>query len=161
MDQSPPPANGLPIIGWREWVEMPGRGVRRVKAKVDTGAKTSSLHVSKLVEFERDGAPWVSFRIHPFQRRREKFKKAEAPIVDIRSVRSSSGQAARRPVIATEIVLAGQRWQVELTLADRSQMGFRMLLGREAFRGRFLVDVAGSFYGGVPYRSPKPSPDPQ
>lgn len=150
MEDLPPAAANLPIIGWREWIALPELGVKRVKAKVDSGAKTSSLHVSKLIEFERDGKPWVRFRIHPFQKRREKFKTVETPVVDVRSVRSSSGQASIRPVIATRIVLLGQAWPVELTLADRSQMGFRMLLGREAFRGRFLVDVAGSFYGGIP-----------
>jgi hypothetical protein len=145
----------LPTIGWREWVGLPDLGIKLIKAKVDTGARSSSLHAFDLQEFERNGERWVRFKVHPVQRRSDETVKAEAKILDIRSVRSSSGKAAMRPVIATRIHLLGAAWAVELTLANRDEMGFRMLLGREAFRGRFLVDAGKSYYGGKPKRKSK------
>ncbi len=145
----------LPVIGWREWVGLPDLGITTIKAKVDTGARSSSLHAFKLQKFERDGVQWVRFHVHPEQRRSDGAVKLEAKVLDFRSVRSSSGKATIRPVIVTNIALFGSTWQVELTLASRDEMGFRMLLGREAFRGRFLVDAGNSFYGGKPKRKKK------
>ena len=142
----------LPVIGWREWVRLPDLGIEPIKAKVDTGARSSSLHTSKLQEFERDGVKWVRFHVHPKQRNNAESVEVEAMVLDFRSVRSSSGKAEIRPVIVTNIELFGITWPAELTLASRDQMGFRMLLGREAFRGRFLVDAGKSFYGGTPKR---------
>lgn len=146
----------LPVIGWREWVDLPNLGIKRIKAKVDTGARSSSLHAFDLVDFVRDGENWVRFKIHPVQRKSEKVIEAEAKILEYRSVRSSSGKAAMRPVIITNVELLGLSWPVEMTLADRNEMGFRMLLGREAFRKRFVVDAGGSYYGGRPKRKKKP-----
>lgn len=140
----------LPVIGWREWVGLPDLGIKAIKVKVDTGARSSSLHASKLQEFERDGAKWVRFHVHPEQRKSAKSVEVEAMVLDFRSVRSSSGKAEIRPVIVTNIELFGITWSVELTLASRDQMGFRMLLGRQAFRGRFLVDAGKSYYAGKP-----------
>ena len=142
----------LPVIGWREWVGLPDLGISAIKAKVDTGARSSSLHASKLEEFERDGVKWIRFHVHPQQRRSGVSVEAEAEVLDFRSVRSSSGKAEMRPVIVTHVALFGITWPIELTLASRDQMGFRMLLGREAFRGRFVVDAGNSFYGGKPKR---------
>lgn len=142
----------LPIIGWREWVKLPGLEIKKIKAKVDTGARSSSLHAYDLHEFERDGVTWVRFKVHPVQRNTRVVVETEAPIFEKRSVRSSSGKASLRPVIITDIQLLGVRWPVELTLANRDEMGFRMLLGREAFRKRFLVDAGSSYYGGKPLR---------
>ena len=135
----------LPVIGWREWVSLPELGVPSIKVKVDTGARTSSLHAFDMEYFERDGENWVRFAIHPVQRRQQPQLLAEARVIESRSVRSSSGKAAVRPVILTNIDLAEIRWPVELTLANRDAMGFRMLLGREAIRNRFLVDPGRSF----------------
>ncbi len=142
----------LPILGWREWVALPDLGVSTVKAKVDTGARSSSLHVVGLEEFEKEGSIWVRFRIHPRQRSSEVSVSAEAPVLERRSVRSSSGKASVRPVIITHISLLNVTWPIELTLSRRDEMGFRMLLGREAFRGQFLVDASNSYYGGKPVR---------
>jgi hypothetical protein len=103
-------------------------------------------------EFERDGARWVRFEVHPVQRNSDKTVQAEAPVLEYRSVRSSSGKATLRPVIVTNVELLGFLWPVELTLANRDEMGFRMLLGRQAFRKRFLVDGGKSYYGGKPKR---------
>ena len=138
----------LPIIGWREWVALPQLGIAYIKPKIDTGARSSSLHVSQIEEFQRGEALYVRFKVHPIQRNRSFGVKAEAEVLEYRNVASSSGQKSLRPVIVTEIQMLGQRWPIELTLANRDEMGFRMLLGREAIRGRFLVDAGNSFYAG-------------
>lgn len=138
----------LPVIGWREWVSLPELGIKAIKVKVDSGARSSSIHAFDLKTFERDGVQWVRFKVHPIQRSRENVVVVEAVILEFRSVRSSSGIAKKRPVIVTNVELLGTTWPVELTLASRDEMGFRMLLGREAFRGRFLVDGGKSYYGG-------------
>ena len=145
----------LPVIGWREWVGLPDFGIKHIKVKVDTGARSSSLHAFDLREFERDGAEWVRFQVHPVQRKKIRSVEVEAQVLDHRSVRSSSGKAAMRPVIVTNVRLLGITWPVELTLASRDEMGFRMLLGREAFRRRFLVDAGKSYCGGKPKRKKK------
>jgi hypothetical protein len=140
----------LPIIGWREWVGLPGFGIEQIKAKVDTGARSSSLHAVNLRTFERDGVTWVRFQVHPVQRKSIRTVDVEMEVFEFRTVRSSNGKPARRPVVVTELALLGQIWPIELTLASRDEMGFRMLLGREAFRRRFLVDAGRSYYGGKP-----------
>lgn len=145
----------LPVIGWREWVGLPELGIANIKAKVDTGARSSSLHAYDLRTLVRDGERWVRFRVHPVQRETHTVVEAEAKVVDVRSVRSSSGKSTLRPVIITNITLLGQTWPVELTLANRDEMGFRMLLGREAFRNRFLVHAGRSYFGGRPERKKK------
>ncbi len=145
----------LPIIGWREWVGLPDFGIDKIKVKVDTGARSSSLHAFDLEYFDRKGEKWVRFQVHPVQRKRDKIVEVEAKILEFRSVRSSSGVASHRPVIVTNVNLLGQCWPVELTLASRDEMGFRMLLGREAIRRRFLVNPGKSFYGGRPRRRQK------
>ena len=145
----------LPIIGWREWVSLPGLSIESIKAKVDTGARSSSLHAFDLHEFEREGEAWVRFKVHPDQRKTSLTVLAEAKILDKRSVRSSSGKATVRPVIETQIKLLGKVFVAEVTLANRDEMGFRMLLGREAFRKNFLVDAGRSYYGGKPKSTKK------
>ena|SRR6056297_1920669 len=144
----------LPIIGWREWVGLPELEISWIKAKVDTGARSSSIHTFDLHPYEQDGEDWVRFKIHPIQRNTKVTVTAEAKVIDVRSVRSSSGKASKRPVILSHITMLGTTWPIELTLANRDEMGFRMLLGREAFRNRFLVDAGGSYYGRKP-ESPK------
>lgn len=142
-------------IGWREWVGLPELTVQQIKAKVDTGARSSSLHASEIEEFTRASKKWVRFRVHLEQRKPSEYLLAEAEVLEYRSVRSSSGKATVRPVILTLVELLGTRWPVELTLANRDRMGFRMLLGREAIRGRFVVDSGSSYYGGKPKRKKK------
>ncbi|MFT7586583.1 MAG: hypothetical protein ACI9EW_003021 [Cellvibrionaceae bacterium] len=138
----------LPIIGWREWIGLPDFGIEGIKVKVDTGARSSSLHAINLKEFKRDGEQWVRFRVHPKQRRKTGALELEAKVLEFRSVRSSNGKAKIRPVIVTNVSLLGRVWPVELTLASRNNMSFRMLLGREAIRKRFLVDSGNSYYNG-------------
>ena len=142
--------SGLPVIGWREWVGLPDLGIKTIKVKVDTGARSSSLHAFNLRVFERDGVKWVRFQVHPVQRKSIRTVEVEVMVLEFRPVRSSSGAVTLRPVIVTNIELLGLTWPVELTLASRDEMGFRMLLGREAFRRRFLVDAGRSYYAGRP-----------
>ena len=143
----------LETLGWREWVGLPRLGVEWVKAKIDTGARSSSLHAFGLESFERDGIDWVRFSIHPWQRSASDTADVEAPVHDWRSVRSSSGDSEHRPVIRTDLRLGAAVYEIDLTLARRDQMGFRMLVGREALRGRCVVDPARSYLSAKPPRS--------
>ncbi len=141
---------GVSTIGWREWLALPDLGIEKIKVKVDTGARSSSLHAFNITCFKKRKIEYVRFEVHPLQRSSRGAMEVEAEILDERSVRSSSGVASLRPVIQTDIEFMGERWPIELTLAGRDEMGFRMLLGREAIRNRFLVDAGKSFYGGRP-----------
>jgi hypothetical protein len=132
-------------IGWREWIRLPGLGGAIVKAKVDTGARTSSLHAYDASELERDGETWIRFSFHPVQRTEEETVTAEAKLVDRRTVTASNGQSELRYVVETEAVIDGVSLPIELTLTRRDAMGFRMLLGRRALRGLFVVDPKRSF----------------
>ncbi len=163
---APPPPSGKPrrraprpVIGWREWVGLPDLGIERIKAKVDTGARTSSLHAFRLQSFERDGRPWVRFFIHPEQDRGEPSVPVELPLADQRHVRNSGGEQELRPVVRTRVRLGEESWPIEITLTRRDAMGFRMLLGRQAIRGRFTVDPGASFRTGrrPPSRPSSPS----
>jgi hypothetical protein len=135
----------LPIIGWREQLALPDLGIPEVKAKIDTGARSSALHAFDVETFERDGKPMVRFKVHPYQRDAQRTVTAEAELIDQRQVRNSGGQAQVRPVIETTVELNGYTFPIELTLTNRDSMGFRMLLGRQAVRRRFLVDAGKSF----------------
>jgi hypothetical protein len=132
-------------VGWREWVGLPELGVVRVKAKVDTGARTSSIHAWDIEPFRRGGAAWVRFVLHPIQGDGSKRVACEARVADERIVRSSSGHAEQRFVIATSLSLGEDSWPIELALARRDEMGFRMLIGRTALRRRAVVDPSRSF----------------
>jgi hypothetical protein len=145
----------LPHIGWREWVSLPALGVPRIKAKIDTGARSSALHAFDIEFLRRGGVVYVRFVLHPLQRSAKGSVSAEVPLLGVRQIRSSNGQVSRRPVICTEIAILGQRRVVELTLVPRDEMGFRMLLGREAIRNGFLVDPGRSFVGGRPRKKRK------
>lgn len=116
-----------------------------IKAKIDTGARSSALHAFDLERFERDGQSMVRFSIHPFQRNDAVVTVAEALLMDERDVRSSSGHAESRPVISTPVQLGDRQWSIELTLTNRDVMGFRMLLGRQAVRDRYWVDPGRSY----------------
>ena len=142
------PREKLSIVGWREWVALPELGIAAVKAKVDTGARSSSLHAFDVEEFKRDGKIFVRFRVHPLQRNPRAFVESESELLEYRHVKSSGGHETLRPVIVTTIELLGQKWSIELTLASRDTMGFRMLIGRQALQRRFLVDSGRSFQGG-------------
>ena len=140
----------LPLIGWREWVDLPDLGIREIKAKIDTGARSSSLHAYDIEEFLRDGQTYVRFKVHPKQRNSREVVETEAAVLEYRRVRSSSGKSTKRPVIVTTVKALGRAWRIEVTLANRDVMGFRMLLGREAIRRRMVVDPGSSYFGGRP-----------
>ena len=135
----------VPLIGWREWIALPGLKIDPIKAKIDSGARTSAIHAFDIQAFTERGSPHVSFIIHPDQRRSKPAVACVAAIQDERVVKSSSGHQQRRYVIEVEVSVGDYAWPIELTLADRDPMGFRMLLGREAIRQRFLIDPSRSF----------------
>jgi hypothetical protein len=136
------------IIGWREWLALPDLGIKAIKAKVDTGARTSALHTFGLEPFEKDGMLRVKFGIHPLQRRKDIEVNCVADVVDRRRVTSSDGQSEERYVIRTTITLGTFSRPIELTLTNRKSMRFRMLLGRAAISGLLLVDPAKSYLTG-------------
>ncbi len=138
------------LVGWREWVKLPGLEVPWIKAKVDTGARTSALHAFDLEEFERDGVPWVRFEVHPWQATDEDAVRVELPVLDVRAVRSSSGHAEDRYVVVLDLTLRGRTVPAEVTLSRRDEMGFRMLVGREALSQGYLVDAGASYLGRRP-----------
>jgi hypothetical protein len=135
----------LQRLGWREWVSLPGLGIDRIKAKIDTGARTSALHAFSLQPFKENGRDKIRFDIHPLQRNKKKVITCVADIVDIRWVTDSGGHSEERYVIETPLIIDGQSWPIEITLTERDTMLFRMLLARSAIRGRFVVDPAYSF----------------
>ncbi len=141
------------LAGWREWVSLPQAHVAWIKAKLDTGARTSALHAFDVQEFERDDATWVRFGIHPWQDTDQDAATLELPLHDRRVIRSSTGHTQERPVVVMTIVLLGRPVTAEVTLTNRDEMGFRMLIGREVLRQGFLVDAKRSFVGG---RAPQP-----
>ena len=139
--------SNLPVIGWREWLSIPTLQIDRIKAKIDSGARTSSIQAFNIQRITDHGTPCVSFIVHPEQRRRLPAIECITEIFDERRVKSSNGDTQDRYVIRVEIGLGGLLWPIEVTLAHRTSMGFRMLLGRQAFRRRFLVDAGHSFIG--------------
>ncbi len=141
------------IIGWREWVALPEFGVQAIKAKIDTGARSSALHAFDLERFDQGGQTRVRFQAHPLQRDDRHIVMVEAALLEDRMVRNSGGQSELRPVVITTLQVGGNTWPIELTLTNRDEMGFRLLLGRQALRRRYWVDPGHS------YRQPLP-PDP-
>lgn len=136
--------------GWREWVGLPELGVEHIKAKLDSGARSSALHAFDLEEFKRDGIAWVRFSIHPWQESAEDAHTVELPVHDRRTIRSSTGHVQQRYVVRTQLRMLDKVFPIEVTLARRDAMGFRMLIGREALRHGFLVDSGHSYLGGKP-----------
>jgi len=137
-----------PRIGWREWVSLPQLGIDQIKVKVDTGARTSALHADNIEFYSRGSKRFVKFVVHPIQNSVDLELICRAEMVDRRRVKSSTGHSTRRPVIITVLELNGKKWPIEVTLVNRDVMGYRMLLGRQAMRNRFIVDPGKSFLQG-------------
>ncbi|MEL6287845.1 MAG: RimK/LysX family protein [Pseudomonadota bacterium] len=139
------------VIGWREWVVFPDLGSACVKAKIDTGAKTSAIHAHRIREVRgADGRACVAFELHPLQKKALPSIACLAPIADRRTVRNSGGREESRFFIRTAVMIGAYAFEIDLSLTRRDAMGFRMLLGRDAVKRQFLVDAARSFIHGRP-----------
>jgi len=138
----------LSIIGWREWVTLSDLGITKIKAKVDTGARTSALHAYDVHEYMDGNKNMVRFKVHPMQRNTLSVRYAKAEVIEKRLIRDSGGKVTLRPVILTTMRVGDLKWEIELTLVNRDQMGFRMLLGRQALRGNLLVNPQKSYLFG-------------
>jgi len=143
------------LLGWREWVALPALGVPAIKAKIDTGARTSALHAENIEIIHRSGVSVARFRVFPFQRSRHGAILCEAPVVDRRIITDSGGHREERWIIRTLIRLAGKEWETEISLTNRDTMSFRMLLGRATLGRRFVINPSASFQAGAPDESPE------
>jgi hypothetical protein len=147
------------LIGWREWITFPDFSDARVKAKIDTGARTSAIHAANIALTEKDGTAFVQFTIYPNQRDPGHAVTCLAPLINRRSITNSGGKKESRFVVRTVVGLGPHTWPIEVSLTSRASMGFRMLLGRNALRGRFLVAPDRSFLEGRNFETVKPAPD--
>ena len=136
------------IVGSEEWCSLPMMGVPIIKARIDSGAKTSALHAFNINRFTREGVAWVSYELHPVQNNRRVVVRCESEVVDRRLVKSSSGVSEKRYVVKTLMQLAGQAWEIEITLTNRDSMGYRMLMGRGTMQDRILVDPSSKLLCG-------------
>jgi hypothetical protein len=135
----------LDLVGWREWVFLPEFTKTKIKAKIDTGARTCALHAEEITIVKKAGKKYVRFKIYPVQKSREKAKWVEAEMLEKRLIKSSVGTETIRPVIKTLLQIGPHVYSIELTLVNRDIMGFRMLIGRQALNDRFVVDPGDSF----------------
>ncbi|MFW5489325.1 MAG: ATP-dependent zinc protease [Desulfovibrio sp.] len=136
------------LIGWREWASLPDLNIPAVKVKIDTGARTSAIHAFDIDPFEKNGQRFVRFAIHPLQGRDDISVLCEARLLESRRVKNSGGVSHKRYVISTRMSMGGRTWPIELTLANRDQMKFRMLIGRSSMNGNLIVDPQLSYQAG-------------
>lgn len=147
--------------GWREWVGLPSIGVESIKAKLDTGARTSALHAFNIKTYWSKGELWAKFFVHPFQVDDSREIACRARIEDIRTVSNPGGRRQRRLVIRTEIRLGDETWPIDLSLTDRDEMGFRLLIGRTAMHRHLIVDPDRSYLLGKRKRAKKKKKKPK
>ncbi len=140
-----------PILGWREWVALPELNIMQIKAKIDTGARSSALHAFTIEPYHKGGEAWVMFALHPLQKNLHKVVECHAPVKDRRMVSDSGGHKQRRYVIDTQLVIGQSIITAEMTLTNRDSMLFRMLIGRTAMAHRFLVSPEASYLQGKPH----------
>jgi hypothetical protein len=145
MTEKPTP---LPMLGWREWVALPEFGIAQIKAKIDTGARSSALHTVTLEPYRKGSENWLMFTVQPKQKQSEELIECHAPIKDRRLVSDSGGHKQRRYVIETQLLFGQQLIQAEITLTNRDSMRFRMLLGRTAINKHFIIDPNASYLQG-------------
>lgn len=150
MNQSVDAHVDVRIAGWREWVALPELNITHIKAKMDTGARTSCIHAFRVEEFDKQGERWVRFWVHPNQQDTQTEVVCEARVVDVRRVTDSGGHREMRYVIATQVAFGSQRWEAEITLTNRDNMKFRMLIGRTAMKDRIIINPAVSYQLGQP-----------
>ena len=136
------------MVGWREWLSLPGLGIGKIKAKVDTGARTSALHAFDVKAYTENGVKMVWFALHPVQGNDEVVLECTAEVIDQRWVSDSGGHREKRYVICTDVVIGEHSWPIEITLTNRDNMKFRMLLGRTAMEDRVTVDPSASYLMG-------------
>jgi hypothetical protein len=140
------------MLGWREWVGLPELAIPAIKAKIDTGARTSALHAFYIEPFTEEDREFVRFCIHVKRKPRNIEKECVAPVIDRRIVTDSGGRSEERIVIRTPVMIGAESWPAEITLANRDGMKYCMLLGRSALSGRFQVDISHSYLAGKPDR---------
>lgn len=145
------------VLGWREYLALPELGIRDVAVKVDSGAKTSALHVIDMELYERKGKQRVKFHVHPDVEGKITVE-ADAAVAEHRDIKDSGGHTTRRPIIRTLCQVGGLEAPIEISLTERTDMGYRMLLGRQAMRGRFIVDPSLSYVGGERFSTPSLEP---
>jgi len=148
--EAPIPAENKVSLGWREWIALPELDIKRIKAKVDTGARTSCLHTFRTEPYTQDGERRVRFWVHPVQNDMHQVVECDAKVLDERDVSDSGGHKELRLVVETTLVLGDQSWPIEMTLTNRDSMQFRMLLGRTAMAGRAVIHPEASYLAGEP-----------
>ncbi len=146
------------ILGWREWVSLPHLGISAIRAKLDTGAKTSALHAWDVSLRTVDGRQWIRFRVPSMREEEAASIECEAPVSDERWVTNSSGAGERRYIISTDLQIGRSSWPIELSLTNRDAMEFPMIIGREAMRNRLIVDPTASFRAGSKPKKAAASP---